>query len=361
MKTRMIEPHQLFFIIVQTQIGIGILSLPFVVHERAGKDGWLSILLAGLFVQIGTLIIVALAARFPDKTLYDYMPIVIGKWLSRLLIILFTLFFFLTSIQVLSNFLIFTSIWVFPRTPSLVFAVITAGITVYLIRENIQVIARFYVLASFLLVGILMVFVFMVQYLNWYNILPVGSEGAKAIWKGSGQALFSLSGFELLLWLFPLTKAPVKTKWKIAAGASLFSTIIYAALALFSYAFFSDEELKIVPEPVIYMVKAVELTIIERIDLVFLSLWAVFAITSFMSYLYMAASGAAVLVKASNHRSSVYVLAALSIPAALLIKSPIDLDTYGEKINLASPVFLFAIPFLIWIVALLRKKKEETC
>lgn len=43
---------QLLFFIIQTQIGVGILSLPYSVFQRAKQDGWMSILLAGLVVQL---------------------------------------------------------------------------------------------------------------------------------------------------------------------------------------------------------------------------------------------------------------------------------------------------------------------
>lgn len=359
MNARVLMPHQLFFIIVQSQVGIGILSLPYALHEKAGKDAWISVLIAGLFVQIAISILIILASRFPGKTFYEYVPIVLGKWLGKALVLLYTAYFFLFAFQVLGNFMIYTSIWVFPQTPLWVFALLASGVSAYLVRENIQIIARFYVMASFLLVGVFAVFLFMWPYLKWENLLPLGSAGIEDIMKGSLPGSFSLSGFEILLWLFPFVQASKSVKWKVAAAASAVSTVVYAVLSLFAFAIFSTDQLKVVPEPVIYMVKSVELDIIERIDLLFLSIWAVFAMTSFMSNIYLSATGMASLIKAANHRFSVYTVTVLIIPAVLLVNSPVDMDKVGEKLNFAIPIFLFLIPFLIWTVALIRKKKED--
>ncbi|WNS78618.1 GerAB/ArcD/ProY family transporter [Domibacillus sp. DTU_2020_1001157_1_SI_ALB_TIR_016] len=56
-KEASISNWQLFFFMLQTHVGVGILSLPYDVHQVAGKDGWLSILLAGFFMQIGIIVI----------------------------------------------------------------------------------------------------------------------------------------------------------------------------------------------------------------------------------------------------------------------------------------------------------------
>ncbi|OLN24013.1 hypothetical protein BTO30_00910 [Domibacillus antri] len=355
-----ISAQQLFFLILQTQIGVGVLSLPYSVHTESGKDGWISILIAGLFVQIGIGVIWLLSSRFPDKTLYEFAPLLLGRLLGTIVNALYIVFFFIVAAQMLIVFLYLTSNWAFPHTPHIVFAVIVVGITVYLIQENIRIIARFHVLMSFLFIIVLILFVFIIKHLNVYYLLPIGSEGAPAILSGTKQALFSFAGFEFLLWLYPVTKASSKAKWKAAAGASAIAAVFYTLLSAFVYMFFSLKKLNHVPEPVLYMVKAVELKMIERIDLLFLSIWAIFAITSFMSYMYLAASGVAKLAKAKHHRKAVYVLAVLILPITFYTANPEQSVNIYEKISTLSTIFLFAVPAFLLAVAIIRNKREES-
>jgi spore germination protein (amino acid permease) len=356
----MISKQQLFFILVQTHIGVGILSLPYAVHKVAGKDGWISILLAGLLVQAGIAIIWLLSSRFPTKTLYDFAPLILGRAVGFVLNTLYVMFFFIIACHTLAIFLSVTANWVFPYTPHSVFAVIVIGITVYLIKENIRIIARFSVLTSFLFATVFLLFLFVIHHLNIRYLLPIGSAGIPAILSGTEQALFSFAGFETLLLLFPLTKASGKAKWRTAASASAVVGVLYALLAAFVYAYFSTDKLKHVPEPIIYMVKAVELGVIERVDLIFLSAWAVFAITTFMSYLYAAASGAAHLVKAEHHRKAVYLLAVLALPVSLYAENSTKLERISGMIGTWSSLFLFALPVLLLVIAIMRKKREES-
>ncbi|WNS81334.1 GerAB/ArcD/ProY family transporter [Domibacillus sp. DTU_2020_1001157_1_SI_ALB_TIR_016] len=355
-----ISTWQLFFFLLQTQVGVGILTLPYEVHQAAGKDGWLSVLLAGLFIQIGIFVIWLLACRFPEKTLADFSPLLIGRVFSIIIVTLYTLFFFMVASQVLAVFLSITADWAFPRTPSVVFAVIITALTIYLVQEDVRVIARFHVLMSFLLIGVLLVFLLMWNYLNVYYLFPIGSSGFKAILSGSQQALFALNGIEVLLWLFPFTQAENKKKWQAAAGASLVVTVIYTLLALCAFAYFSTTKLTHVPEPVLYMIKSIELGIVERLDLIFLSLWAVVSITTFMSYLYVAGMGAAKVVNAKHHKKSIYVLGALIVPLAVYTSNAEAIKTLGRIIGTATTVFLFVIPLFLLLVAIIRRKREGT-
>lgn len=355
-----ISSWQLFFFMVQTHIGVGILSLPYEVHEIAGKDGWLSILLAGFFMQIGIIMIWLLASRFSNKALPEFLPLLVGRVISRIILALYMFYFFMTASQTLAVFLSITEDWAFPHTPSIVFAVIIAAITVYLIQEDIRVIARFHVLMSFLMIGVLMVFIFMWHYLNVYYLLPVGSSGLQSIAAGAPKAMFSLAGIEMLLWLFPFTQANNKGKWRAAAGASLIVTILYTLLALCVFSYFSAAKLKHVPEPVLYMIKSIELGIIERLDLIFLVFWAVFSITSIMSYLYLASISAASITKAKHHKTAVYLFGLLIIPLAVYTSNAESIKILGGFINSAALVFIFVIPLLLLVIAFIRKKREGT-
>lgn len=355
-----ISTWQLFFFMLQTHVGVGILSLPYDVHQAAGKDGWLSILMAGFFVQIGIVVMWLLASRFPNKTLPEFLPLIVGRAISVLIIALYMFFFFMTTSEILAVFLSITADWAFPRTPSLVFAVIITAITVYLIKEDIQVIARFHVLMSFFLMGVLMIFLFIWNHLNGYYLLPIGSSGIQDIAAGAQKAIFSLGGSEMLLWLFPFTQANNKGKWKAAAGASLTVTIIYTLLALCAFAYFSETKLTHVPEPVIYMIKSIELGIVERLDLIFLVFWAVFSTTSFMNNLYLAAMSASSITKAKHHKTAVYVLSLLIIPLAVYTSNPESIKMLGGFISSVYPVFLFIIPLFLLVVAIIRRKREST-
>ncbi|WP_082406748.1 GerAB/ArcD/ProY family transporter [Bacillus sp. JCM 19041] len=84
-------------------------------------------------------------------------------------------------------------------------------------------------------------------------------------------------------------------------------TLIYVMVVLTSFITFSHGEMKLLPEPFLYMIKSFSLTIIERIDLIFLSLWSIIVITTYVIFIYCSTIGIMTvlnsLVTASLRRS----------------------------------------------------------
>jgi hypothetical protein len=76
-KNDTITPLQSGLLIVQSQVGVGILSLPFSVHAAAKQDAWISTLLAGFIVNGFIWLLILLARRFPNQSLFQYAPLCI--------------------------------------------------------------------------------------------------------------------------------------------------------------------------------------------------------------------------------------------------------------------------------------------
>ncbi|WP_412675597.1 GerAB/ArcD/ProY family transporter [Alkalihalophilus marmarensis] len=104
-------------------------------------------------------------------------------------------------------------------------------------------------------------------------------------------ATLSLLGFEIFIILFATTEGSIKTKVKAATIANVTVTLIYAYLAFTCYIFFSPEEIDLVPEPILYLIKSFSFIVLERTDLIFLTVWMVSVLTSFVGYLYIASLG----------------------------------------------------------------------
>ncbi len=52
MNEKSITLNQMFFVIIQAQVGISLLSIPFKAHKYAKGNAWISVIIAGLIVQI---------------------------------------------------------------------------------------------------------------------------------------------------------------------------------------------------------------------------------------------------------------------------------------------------------------------
>lgn len=354
-----ISVGQLAFFVLQTQIGVGILSLPFAVFKVAGGDGWISVLIAGFFAQVMIVVIWVLCRRFPGATLFEFIPKILGRIGGMILSLAYIGYFIAVASLILILFENIVKKWAFQNTPSwIIFACIILS-AIYLVKENLRIIARYHMLVSFSFIILIFLFLGVLTYLNVLYIMPVGSSGVLSILKGSKEALFAMLGFDLLLVLYPLTQGKDRQRVKAVSLANLGVTIFYTFITICTLMFFSPEELKLVPEPVLYVLKALVYTVLERIDLVFLSVWILTVSTSFMSYLYIASYGISKISRLKHHKKVVPVVGAVCFCIALIPgNNQLRIETWATIIGQSGLIFAVLIPILLLLLAILFRIKD---
>ncbi|MGM1044542.1 MAG: GerAB/ArcD/ProY family transporter [Bacillota bacterium] len=354
-----ITSGQLVFLIIQTQIGIGLLGLTSRVHEVAKGDGWISVLLAGLLAQLFIVVMWCLSRRFPSLTLYDYLPTLLGKYIGKFIQFAYAAYFMLVCSFIIITFCRTVKDWVLMDTPRWIIIGMMTGVCFYLVRESLQTIARFFVLVFFCNIAVIIIAAYAYVHVNFLYVLPVGQAGIWKITKGAHEAMSSFSGYEMLLICYPFVEGGSVGKFKAATIANIFTAVLYTFAVFTSLIVFSPPEMELLPQPLIYMVKALSFSVFERPDLYFLSLWAVVAATSLMGYMFMASRGIANLFKAkSSHRKAVPYTVALVFVIALILHDPLLIDILGKFLSIANYVIVFGIPFVLLMISVLFKVKE---
>jgi spore germination protein (amino acid permease) len=354
-----ITHKQLFFIIFQTQIGVGVLSLPYALFVKAKIDGWISLLIAGILVQFSILAIWKLCERFPQNTIYDILPKIMGKYLGRFLNFIYTLHFLFVSSLILIMYNSIIGKWILFETPSWVIIFIMASVGGYVITSTPREIARFFLIITPLLLILLFLILYAYRDVQPLYILPVGQSGMLAIIKGSADAIVALLGFDAALVFLAYTSGTPEKKMKVISFASFCVTIIYAFIVLTAFIFFNPEEIIIIPEPVLYMLKAFSFSIIERTDLIFLSVWIISVATSFISYLFIAAKGVQTLFKLQHHQKTAPYVAIICAFIAMIPNEKLEIVKWNKYISLNSILFSGFLPIILYFVAFIRKKKEK--
>nr|CDQ32397.1 Spore germination protein YndE [Virgibacillus halodenitrificans] len=348
-----------FAILVQVQIGIGILSLPRDVHNIAEGDGWISVLLAGLTIQLFVTVIWLLATRFNSQTLYEFAPKLVGKYLGRLINLAYSVYFlsmvFLTT-------LLFTDIlkrWVLFKTPHLVIYVLVIGVAYYLAKDNIKVIARFYTFTAIFVILLIFILVPALVSFDIRFVLPVGQAGMNNIVKGIEEVTNSMLGFELLLVLFPFIDERYR-RYSIVLAANGFVTILYTLIVFITITVFSPAEIKLIPEPVLYMLKSFQFDLVERIDLLFMSVWFVSIVTTLVMYLYVASLGITTILKRKSHAQVVAWCALLIITVLFIAEKDIyGIDNYVQALSNSSYLFIFVLPLILLSLSFIRKERGK--
>ena len=189
---------------------------------------------AGLSVQFGIVFIWLLYRRYPDQTIFELMASIVGKPIAWILKIGYIIYFLSSAILVVLEFGQKVSIWILPRTPVWVITFLLIATSVYCVKENLKVMARFFVIVTLLLIVLLTFTLVVLKDINVLYIFPIGESGFSNILKGATKATFSFQGFDLLLVALPYCLGNSSGKLKVALSANGFVTFFYTYLTFLS-------------------------------------------------------------------------------------------------------------------------------
>jgi spore germination protein KB len=137
-----ISSKQLQWLIITSMLPTVLLILPTSVTTYAKQDGWLTIIIIGLIGLITAYILTKLGSKFPNKTIIGYSPLIVGKYLGKVIAFIYILFFLhITSViirefgEVLSSFLL-------QKTPLTLIIAVTIIVSASAVRNGIEVISR---------------------------------------------------------------------------------------------------------------------------------------------------------------------------------------------------------------------------
>ena len=355
----MISYQQFFFLLIHAQSGVGVLSLPYDMHNSVHSDGWISILVAGVLVQGILFAYLLLFKRFGSQNLLEIASMLLGKKIGKLISLFYSLYFLSVGSLILVLYIGIINRWILPYTPNWIIGALLVLAGIYLCVDGLKVLARFYTLVTPLMFILFLLISYTLKDANIYYILPIGQAGIKNIIFGSKDAFLSMLGFEAVLIIFPLVIGSNRKKFKVMSYANLFITLLYTYLIIVSFIYFSPDELKIIPEPLLYMLKSYTFKVMERTDLLFLSIWIIMVFTSFGTYLFLTAKCAKSLLKKVQHKKLVYYLALSSFGISLIAESNIHIaESMSRYITNASFAFLL-FPILLLLVSYLLKKTEK--
>ncbi|WP_110113114.1 GerAB/ArcD/ProY family transporter [Bacillus sp. CGMCC 1.16541] len=361
--TNLINKSQLFFLILQTQIGIGILALPYNMFKIAKTDGWLSIIVAGGIVQILAITHWLLTHRLPKKTLFEMNVVLLGRYVGNALNVGYVFYYVIVSSVITSLYVNVLKRWVYHVTPVFILVLLLAIVALYFSKENVRNIARFFVLVSVLLVIIFILLLSAYTTADIRYLFPLGQQGLKSIVLASKDGVIAMLGFEIILIIAPFVQAKSKDTLKMVSLSNIVVTLLYVYIIVTCYFFFSPDEMPIVPEPVLYVLKASTFSFVERVDLVFLTLWIVSVITSLIMYVFIAGMGMKTLLKKKTHRPFIPLVVIGVILLSNYFASTDDLLALLSKVaTTCAYFFIGVIPILLLLVSFIRKgvTKHET-
>lgn len=360
--TDKISLKQLFCLVILTQVGVHILAIPYDESRHSGHDAWMSVLLGGVYAQLGILIIYFLGKRYGQRTLPQYISTIVGKPLGAVINLLFCLYCAESCIAVIIGYTDVLSRWMLYSTPWWVISGVLFAVTAYIATSSLQAISTITeTLMLIFLVCFSIVFISGTGKGEMFHFMPILNHNLHSIWMDSLPSFWAYAGYELLLYVFPYVKCRKQKHILLTVSAANgFTTFFYLLVTVIATYSFSENQLNSVMEPMIFILRQFAWPVVQSLDLLFLALWLLVTLATVYVYLFLSARYLAFVgtKEFRKHSLLVWGIAALCMGIGQLGSDRqwlLDFSAYHKNVSI---VGILCVPTILLLISILRRKAD---
>ncbi|PQQ47703.1 GerAB/ArcD/ProY family transporter [Bacillus thuringiensis] len=285
-KFKKISSFEFIIFIHSIQLSAGVLTMPQSLAATAGTDGWISIVLGWIITSIVSVFIINILQKNPEKTFSQILKSYFGKLLGRIFMSLYVLYLFCSGLIVLLKATNIVSVWVFESVPSYQVVLLLLIPFVILMRHGISAIANYSVLVFSFTAWMPLIFLFALKSdYNPLHLLPILKDGIYPVLKATKDTITPYAGLEIAYFIYPF----LQNKEKAVKGMIIANTgtmFLYLYISIISYLYFSSERITKLSWPVFHLLKDINFSFIERLEVTYIAYYLIVFSTTIYPYLF---------------------------------------------------------------------------
>ncbi|MGG3470659.1 GerAB/ArcD/ProY family transporter [Neobacillus pocheonensis] len=365
MEKAKINASQLFVLVVLYEMGSAILVG---MGAGAAQDAWISILLGMSSGILLFLVYYRLFLYYPNLPLSSYIQKIAGKWIGRVIAILYVVYFMYCASRVLRDFGELLSTTIYSSTPLFVINTLMILTIIYAIHKGFEVIARvgeIYFAVVYVMAIIGFSLILFSGLIHMENLLPILDNGWKPVIKTFLRETITFPFGEMIVFTMLLPFINDQKKVKIACiGGMILSGVNITITAVINIAALGTDLFTRSNFPLLTTIGKIQLAnFIERLDVLFMLYLVIGGFFKIALYYYVAVAGAADIFNFKNQRKLGFPIGVLVLFSSMTIAS-----NYAEHIKEGLEVvtvylhwpFQIIIPSILLIIAFFRNRKKKS-
>jgi len=283
MKERL-YPFHVAILIYMTQSGVVILSLPRLLAEEIGYNGWLFLLIASAFSALNIALIRAVYRVGGGRSIFDIMETSVSKILLFPLYVAMALVMAIIGSLAAKQYVLIYQMISFPTTHPMVFELVVVFLAYMLVLKGIYNLSKAVTVFFWIVVWMNLLLLFFFRDFEWARLTPYFFQEGKFTGEGVFSVYLAFMGYELSLFLFPY--AEKKHFFKAVFSGHLLVTIMYMLICVVSFGFYSLNQLKHLLFPLLDMLSYIRFPFIERIENLLFGFFLIPAMLTVSNYLW---------------------------------------------------------------------------
>lgn len=324
------------------------------------QDSWVAV----IFSLAGTIPLAMVYARMiklmPGKDLFDMLECTVGKWLTKIISLLFGLYCLHIAALVLityTNFAHMTSLFLTPRT---IISMLLMVVVIHLGRSGLNAMSRWTMMIIILTLFILTInTALLFPKMQFENLLPTLVHPVGDIIKTAGKITLLPFGDTVILLGFIGGLEKKANPYKIFLAAIIAATLYQLIVFIRTCTVLGQETMSIVFFPSYRAVAIIELgSFLERIEAVMAIFYILASMAKTSCAIVSSAKGLAKVCSFRSYRIMIVPLGFVAVALTrILFQDMVGLFDFINVYYVYAVPFQVLIPVLIWLVAEVKNKK----
>ncbi len=353
-----ISASQMGIMMYPTIVATAILWVPEATATKAGRDMWISPILASLAGFLTVYLAVRLNKIYPKETIIQYSEQIVGRILGKCIGFVYLLFFLQLEWIDLREYGEVMVGQFLPRTPMIVILGSMLLVCASAVRGGVEVLGRaaqFFVPLFILVFGVINLM--LVPDLKPENMLPVMEKGILPSIRGAVEPLKWFGEFIVISFMLPfLTDRERGMTWgMITVFAAMVTMVVINIVVLWLF----GEITTSLTYPFVEAVRYVSIgDFLEHIESLVMAIWVAGTFVKIAVIYYVLALGTAHWLNLSDYRPIVFPIGILLVitciwPTPNLAELAVYLKIIAPIIGISIQTLL---PLLLLIIAAIRKR-----
>lgn len=352
-----VAPFIVFYLIHSMQVGSGLFGFQQIIAKEAGYDAWIMVIVTGILIHVSLWNIFEIVETV-DGDLVSVHTFIWGNIFGKIISSIFIAYFIMLAITAIASFIEVVQIWMFPRFNKFLFTAMLLILVIFVVGGGLRTVGGVAFFGAIIPIIVYISFLYTLKYSTFQNLLPIFDHSLKEMAHAGYRMSLSYLGFETLLIYYPFINQPKKAK-KWAHLGLIVTALLYTYVALLTFAFYAEEQLKIAIWPTLTMWKIVKLPLLERFEYVGIATW-MFLILPNICLAIWASSRLFKRIFSMNMRTGVYISVIICLFILPLFNTTIKVEALKTFSANAGVIVTFCyMPILLLMVWIARRVKNK--
>ncbi|SDN93647.1 spore germination protein (amino acid permease) [Paenibacillus sp. yr247] len=351
-------PFHVVILIYMIQTGVVIFSLPRLLAQSFGYNGWASLL---IFTGVSTfnIFLISFVYRLgKGRSIFDILENSMPKVLVYPLYLVMISVWGILGCIVGKLYIIIFQMIAFPTTPPMFLNALVDIIAYLLIVKGIYSISKAATSFFWISIWMLLLLVFFLHDFEWANLTPFLFMGKTEMIKGGLDIYTAFLGYELSLLLFPYVEKNNKFIKSVYIG-NLFTISTYLLISFICFGFYSLGQLTKMNYPLLDLLSYIRFPFIERIENLLFGFFLFTELITIVMYIWSAVETLhRIIPKANTNWLTIFILGGCFV-VTWIPDSISEIERWLRYLGYAEIGIAFGLPLLLVGILFISKGADR--